>query len=408
MARQLIGSSNVYRFYKPELFKGYAPYKMVACTNIEVLKVALDGIEDVKGGVTISVIENFVCKAAHQMEPEEEKLNAIKTVIVEYLNLIQEYALKNPRQKFALVNPMMRPKEKWYTDLHNQICKHVEDGIRTMDLQNVLKVNPSVGTTQVFEIDGVHLTPTAGKVFIDTILFNSEEFFAAQFIDLESEKENITEYQTKKAEKRDRSQMEVDFEKSVKSLDKKIEDLNKDIFRRRFQDSLVMARMREDVDTISNINKEDKMMISGMISKTPRPVGREEAKKWLKDIVSEILNAIEPGSASEIIFVSQGRSNNRDIPLAEVRLSNRETAKRLRKTFAQQKKTGKDFGRIYISNCVTLATRVRIEILKAMAKKFSSDREDLYVMGYASRPVVHVKPKEENQKEQWYPFRMPY
>jgi hypothetical protein len=47
--------------------------------------------------------------------------------------------------------------------------------------------------------------------------------------------------------------------------------------------------MREDVDTISNTNKVDKLMISGMTSKTLKPSGKEEAKKWLKDIVSEVL-----------------------------------------------------------------------------------------------------------------------
>ena len=145
-------------------------------------------------------------------------------------------------------------------------------------------------------------------------------------------------------------------------------------------------------------------MISGMISKVPRPSGKDEIKTWLRDIVAEVLNSIEPGSSSEIIFVSQGRSNNRDIPLAEVRMNSKETAIRLRRTFAQKKKSGQDFGRIYISNCVTLATRVRIEIMKAMANKFRSEREDLFVMGYASRPVLHVKPKESSQRPMWLSF----
>ena len=112
MSRILIGSSNIYRFYKTELFKGYAPYKVVACTNMEVFKVALDGIEETKGGVTISVIENLVCKVARQNETEETKMVAVKSVIVEYLNLIQETALKRPGQKFAIVHPMKRPKEE--------------------------------------------------------------------------------------------------------------------------------------------------------------------------------------------------------------------------------------------------------------------------------------------------------
>ena len=54
-----------------------------------------------------------------------------------------------------------------------------------------------------------------------------------------------------------------------------------------------------------------------------------------------------------------------------------------------------------MSNCVTLATRVRIEILKAIAKKFSSEKEDLFVIGYLSRPVLFVKPKSKEQKFMW-------
>ncbi len=114
-------------------------------------------------------------------------------------------------------------------------------------------------------------------------------------------------------------------------------------------------------------------------------------------MVMEAVEAIKTGSSKEIIFISQGRSNNRDVPLAEVRLTSKEVAMRLRKLFVQKKKSGKDLGRIYVSNCMTLATRVRIEILKAMAKKFTLDREDIYVIGYASRPVLHVKPKTEDK-----------
>jgi hypothetical protein len=53
---------------------------------------------------------------------------------------------------------------------------------------------------------------------------------------------------------------------------------------------------------------------------------------------------------------------------------------------------------------VTLATRVRNEILKAMPKKFTTEKEDIFVMGYASRPVIHVKPKNADQRPMWLSF----
>jgi hypothetical protein len=47
---------------------------------------------------------------------------------------------------------------------------------------------------QFFEQDVVHLTPTAGKNLIDTILYNAEEFFNAQLIDLDTEMEVVEAY----------------------------------------------------------------------------------------------------------------------------------------------------------------------------------------------------------------------
>jgi hypothetical protein len=45
-----------------------------------------------------------------------------------------------------------------------------------------------------------------------------------------------------------------------------------------------------------------------------------------------------------------------------------------------------------------------IEILKAMAQKFVFDREDLFVIGYSSRPVLHVKINNQKQRSMWLSF----
>jgi hypothetical protein len=42
-------------------------------------------------------------------------------------------------------------------------------------------------------------------------------------------------------------------------------------------------------------------------------------------------------------------------------------------------------------NSSTLATRVRVDILKAMAKKHSKEKEKLSVSAFVSRPVIHSR-----------------
>jgi hypothetical protein len=46
MARLLIGSSNVYKFYKPNIFKQYKDYSVVKCCNIETFDTHLDDLSE--------------------------------------------------------------------------------------------------------------------------------------------------------------------------------------------------------------------------------------------------------------------------------------------------------------------------------------------------------------------------
>ena len=249
MARIIIGSSNIYRYYKPDLFTGCARYKMVACTNMEVFKVALDELDDVKGGVAISVIENFLCKAVRGTKTTEERSTAVKEAIGEYLKVIQERAIKLAGKKFALVHPILRPGETWYTESHDQICKQIEDGIRIMDLQNVSRIYPFPELTQVFEQDGVHLTPTSGKVFLEAVLFNAEEYFEAEFVDLEMEVEvaGSSGAGTLTLAK-EKGNQDMGVAMRVTMVEKEIKRLTDDLRERRIQDSMVMSRIREEMD----------------------------------------------------------------------------------------------------------------------------------------------------------------
>ena len=84
--------------------------------------------------------------------------------------------------------------------------------------------------------------------------------------------------------------------------------------------------------------------------------------------------------------------------MAEVKFESKEIAHRIRRGFAEKKKAGVDMGRVFIANSVTLGTRVRIDILKAIAKKYSNDKQDFHVVAYTSRPVLQVKQKGSDQK----------
>jgi hypothetical protein len=79
--------------------------------------------------------------------------------------------------------------------------------------------------------------------------------------------------------------------------------------------------------------------------------------------------------------------------MVEVRLNSVEVAVEVRKAFAEKRKEGdgKTLRRLYMSNSVTLSTRVRVDIMKAISKKVTNSKDSAYVAAYSSRPILHVR-----------------
>ena len=187
MARLLIGSSNVYRFHKLLTNTDHKPYTMVCCTNQEVWNVAVEDINFEKGEVIISVIENLICDAVAEVTNVEARNITIEDVIGSFMSQIKEMAQKKPEIKFALALPMLRPKHGWYKHQHRKFFDFFIDSIRAMGLRNVAKIDGSPEWSQIFENDGIHLTESAGKVYVENLIAGAESFFREEVIDLSEE-----------------------------------------------------------------------------------------------------------------------------------------------------------------------------------------------------------------------------
>jgi hypothetical protein len=108
----------------------------------------------------------------------------------------------------------------------------------------------------------------------------------------------------------------------------------------------------------------------------------------------ELFNFLIPDFGGKITFISQRKSGSVSLPMVEVRLDKVEFASSIRRAFAEKSKSKLltcDLERLFITNSVNLATRVRIEVMKLIAQKVASDQVKTYVVGFVSRPVMHVK-----------------
>ena len=400
LTRYLIGSSNVNRFYKKESYPGFKECKMIKCCREEVFKVRMEDLVAEDKEVIVSVIENFIADAVGEIKDENIISIKIDETIDRFLKTIEETAKKLPGTKFAVSLPVRRPAKSWYTTELDRLTKYYGDGICKLSLDNVAWVQVPLEKEQIFETDRVHFTVESGTFFLENLMSRAQEFFDNTLID-------INEVEMEEASETDRAnevvvvgedgRLATAMEK-IKNNEKEIANLKEDILKRRHNDSMVTARLREDQDADLNKAKEDRVIMVGLTNRTPMPIPREEKEKWLNDMVSPILDSIVPDSSKSIAFISMGGNRERDIPLCEIKLKSKDLALLIRKEFAKKKKGGVDFGRLGIFNSVTLATRVRIEIMWAMAKKPGNDNEIRTVLSYSSRPILQIKDKEGKKR----------
>ena len=398
LSRYLIGSSNVNRFYKKENFPDFKECKMVKCCREEVFKVRMEDLMVEDKEVIVSVIENFISDSVGENKDEKVISTKIDETVERFLTTIEETAKRLPKTKFAVSLPVRRPAKNWYMTELDRITKIYGDGICRLGLVNVAWVQAPLEKEQIFENDQVHFTVESGVFFLENLMSKAQEFFDNTLVDVnEVEMEDAIEQVNDVMVVGEDGRLATAIEK-IKNNEKEIANLKEDILRRRHNDSMVTARLREDQDADLNKAKEDRIIMVGLTNRTPMPIPRDEKDKWLNDMVSPILESIVPESSKSIAFISMGGNRERDIPLCEIKFRSKDTALLIRKEFAKKKKGGVDFGRLGIFNSVTLATRVRIEIMWAMAKKPGNENEIRTVLSYSSRPILQIKDKEGKKR----------
>jgi hypothetical protein len=82
--------------------------------------------------------------------------------------------------------------------------------------------------------------------------------------------------------------------------------------------------------------------------------------------------------------------------MLDFKLNSVEKAREIRKAFAQRRVANtlpESFANLQVMLVITQATKVRLEIMKAIARLVDSDTEVGYVPTYLPRPILHVKGK---------------
>jgi hypothetical protein len=117
---------------------------------------------------------------------------------------------------------------------------------------------------QQFESDGVHLTSTAGKMFVEAILMTAEAFFCSESIDLTKDEVDTIEGATGS------ELTKYARVRQTQGLENRMISLESEVRNRTAVDNLMMARVREELNLVTNTKKEDRIVITGLTSKTAK------------------------------------------------------------------------------------------------------------------------------------------
>ena len=416
--RVLIGSSNVSNFYRKDDFSEYPEYHMMKCTRLQAFKAQMNLLEKENKLIIISVIENFLADAARKGESDDPENYAsnfdeiVSSAIQEYVDEIKKAATRLPESTFLIAKPVLRPSLNWFDLNFEEIGVDIKEKIKKINCVNVSEIESLSRASQNFAPDGVHLTNESGRLFVDCLINTAEAHYNAGpvvNIDIDEEdegermetnapvasgSENKTSFKRKVSFKIDQQTATTpnDIIPRLEAVERGLQKLENAFQTKSWRDCLMTAKLREDLDFMTNVKNEDRIILTGLTSKTPPPQNHDEKINWIRNIAKEFVKTLDPESSEKINFVKQGRSNDKEIPMAEVRFETREIASKMRKMFVDKRKAGTDFGRVYMANCVTLATRVRVDIMKAIVKQFNEkDGLEMYVSAYTSRPVLRVK-----------------
>jgi hypothetical protein len=401
IARIIVGSSNVRRFYTPGKFSEYDPYKIEFCTVKRMFEVTMEALPS-NAFVIISAIENFIEKEVGQEKEEAANFKILEEVVGRFIGTIVESAKKNLTSRFAVAYPLLRPGSKWMTANEDRIRQEFERAYNGQSCGNISKIDCVTRGSQIFIPDGVHLTEKAGNMFVGNLLGMAEDCFAAEVINIDTEKAD-TDIVDKIAAIASGSKDGVavaEMKRTATEMREWRDRLERNLDNKFKNDNLVFARLREEIDSEINRKKEDRTLILNYVDSNLIPAAGKEKNDFLKKCGLEFCKKLDEGFNGEVLFASANGRPDKGKLMLEFRLDSVEKARDIRKQFAVKriaKTLPEGFENLQVMSVVTQGTRVRTEIMRAIGRKIETNTQVGYDPTYLPRPILHIKAKDNSE-----------
>lgn len=371
----VIGDSNVKKHMNATNRQGrplLEASQVLLCTRREMFPQCLSKVRPETNVCVISCITNFLTDTEESSSSVSVRVDPL---IESFFSKIVAECESNSARRYLISPPMYRRSPLWYRDGIAEVLSRFSSVSSSHKGVANLGMLPSF-PAPAFESDGIHLTPFSGQEFV-LHLFSSSQEVIASLSSPPDEKEAVSK-------------------ECARLFGDRLVAVEQDHRRLNSAFELKTAIDAEMDDFRENERNEDCIVISGL----PRIPGRLSGKEWQNRALQDVQKVLEPlmGRQVDLVVAHNATAPNSEVTY-NVQLRSLEDARAVRAKFGSFFSRGRDarppeLANISIQNSVTKETRVRISILKLIAKRYvtSNPEGNAQVIGYRPRPILKITP----------------
>ena len=371
----IVGDSNVRNYINKNSLRANPFLKaaqVLLCGHIGIFSETLAKIRQDSNCVIVSCVTNFLTSC----EGPSAVGQRVEPVLQDVREALLQVCAVDQNRAILVAPPMYRSAPIWYREGLSEVMAQFSQ-ILNLDKPPNLLLLPSFATPD-FDSDGVHLTAYSGLEFV-LHLFDSANS-SLDDLQLSCEQNVVRTCESTRVLEDRVMVLEQDHRRLSRVVDQKT------------------AVDAEIADFHENERMENFFMIAGLGAIDSEIVGKEWQELALRSVQAVIL--ILMGREMKIVVVHNATKRHKDAEVTySVKMSDVRDSKAIRDKFGsfflgRDDKRPDALKHINIKNRVTPETRIRIDILKLLAKRYrdSNPGARVQVISYDPRPSIKIVP----------------
>ena len=386
----IVGDSNVTRHMNPmncrdrPLMSGC---EVLPCGKMSLLAEALQAVRAETSVCVVSCVTNFLTGSVSAGASVSLR---VEPVLLEFCKILNKFSEDRPELSCLVTAPMYRRSPLWFRDSLPEILTKFSEVMKQRGPRVHLM---SSFPTPEFEADGVHLTAYSGLAFVLHMFDTAEAVLAG----LEMPPDEVATQTTE----------------TSRVLEDRMMVLEQDHRRLNRAQDTKTPEDAELFDFHENIRLQSAFIIEGL---TKHPDGMPP-KEWQEKVKVEVRGVLSVllGREPPILFVTNNTSRRKDAPAKyHVQMVNLSDSQEIRDKFGEfflgnGDKRPPALKPVSIRNKVTLATSVRVAILKVLGRRWQESNGEgsgFKVISYEPRPLLklHLPPSTTARRVQTLNF----